>query len=40
MSYNFIWIIRKVIRITEIDQCYANNGNDNSSNISKNDLNT
>lgn len=39
MNYKFIWIIRKVISIIEIDQYYVNNGNANSSNISENDLN-
>ena len=39
MNYKFIRIMRKVISIIEIDQYYVNNGNANSSNISKNDLN-
>ena len=33
-------MISKVIRITEMDQYYTNTSNTNSSNISKNDINT
>ena len=40
VANNVIRIIRKVIRLTEIDQYYTNNGNTNSSNISKNDIDT